>query len=112
MERVDQAPCIACAQFRSVARQQGWTEEYLVKLCHEHIDEPARTVKRILETNPSETVIPFTCLIALYHSVTRPPQAGDRERSCECNRGGEVIGQQRFSTPACRQRAHHHRHHP
>jgi hypothetical protein len=63
MTRVNQAPCVTFGQFRILSKGQGWTVDSLAAFVKGELDEPKRTIERILKTGPSETVIPYTCLI-------------------------------------------------
>lgn len=58
MKHVDQAPCITVKQFRGVAKREGWTVDSLTALVKGELDEPKRTIERILKTSPADTVIP------------------------------------------------------
>jgi hypothetical protein len=101
MRRVDEAPCITFAQFRHIAKRQGWTVDSLAAIVKGELDEPKRTIERILKTGPAETVIPYICLIQLYEKATVIAQALPGERRCACGCGGKLRGKQRFATSAC-----------
>jgi len=106
MERVDRSPCITFNQFRHIAKQQGWTVDSLATFVKGELDEPKRTLERILKTGPADTVIPYTCLIELYQKATIIPSGLPGEKSCACGCGGKVRGKQKFATSACQRRAH------
>jgi hypothetical protein len=107
MRRVDDAPCITFKQFRDVAKREGWTVERLIALVKGGLDEPKRTIERILKTGPAETVIPYTCLIGLYQKATVTPAEGTPTGKgyCADGCGQRVMGRQKFATDACRKRA-------
>ena len=73
MSQVDRAPCATFGQFRIVAKRQGWTVDYLAAFVKGELDEPKRTLERILKTGPAETLIPYSCLITLYQQATAKP---------------------------------------
>ena len=110
LTRVDQAPHVTFGQFRHVAKQQGWTVDSLAAFIKGELDEPKRTIERILKTGPAETVIPYTCLIELYQRATLIPPGIPGDKSCACGCGGKVRGKQKFATSACQRRAHRQRH--
>lgn len=107
MERVDRSPCITFNQFRHVAKQQGWTVDSLATFVKGELDEPKRTLERILKTGPAETVIPYTCLIELYQRTTaKPPEGKPTAKGyCADGCGQRVMGRQKFASDACRKRA-------
>jgi hypothetical protein len=105
MRRVDQAPCITFNQFRHVAKRQGWTIDSLAAFVKDELDEPKRTIERILKTGPADTVIPYACLIELYLKTLIKPEPIHRPGHCECGCGQRVIGRQKFASDACRKRA-------
>jgi hypothetical protein len=92
MRAVDHAPSVTCGQFRALAKPQDWTEDDVVAECRGEIDEPRCTIHRILFTNPSDTVIPYTCLIQLYEKATAIPMAQPGQKSCERGGQGQVRG--------------------
>jgi hypothetical protein len=71
------------------------------------LDEPKRTVERILKTGPAETVIPYTCLIELYQKTTaKPPEGKPTGKGyCADGCGQRVIRRQKFATDACCKRS-------
>jgi hypothetical protein len=71
------------------------------------MDEPKRTIERILKTGPVETVIPYTCPIELYQKATAKPAEGKPTDKgyCADGCGQRVIGRQKFASDACRKRA-------
>jgi hypothetical protein len=85
---------VTFAQFRALAKHQGWTGDFLVAFVKGKIDEPKRTVERILKTGPADNVIPYTCLIELYQKATVIPSAPPGEKSCACGCGGKIRGRQ------------------
>ena len=105
--RVDQAPCLTFAQFRALAKRQGWTVDILAAFAKGELDEPKRTVERILKTGPADTVIPYTCLVELYQRATATPAEGKPTGKgyCADGCGQRVHGRQKFATDACRKRA-------
>jgi hypothetical protein len=107
MVQVDQAPCITFGQFRHEAKQQGWTVDSLTAFVKGELDEPKRTVERILKTGSATTVIPYTCLIDLYQKATATPAQGKPTGKgyCADGCGQRVIGRQKFASDACRKRA-------
>jgi len=111
MARVDQASCVTFGQFRILAKRQGWTVDSLAAFVKGELDEPKRTIERILKTGQAETVIPYTCLLQLYEKATLTPPALAGEKSCAYGCAGKVRGKQKFATPAYQRRAHR-QHHP
>jgi len=107
MSQVDQTSCITFNQFRHVAKQRGWTIDSLTVLVKGELDEPKRTIERILKTGPTETVIPYTCLIELYQKATATPAEGKPTGKgyCADGCGQQVMGRQKFASDACRKRA-------
>jgi hypothetical protein len=107
MTRVNQAPCITFKQFRDVAKRLGWTIDSLADQVRGEIDEPRRTIERILKTGPSETVIPYTCLIELYQNAAATPAnwKPTGKGYCADGCGQRVMGRQKFASDACRKRA-------
>jgi hypothetical protein len=89
---VDHAPSMTCGQFSALAKPQDWTEDDVVAECRGKIDEPRRTIHRMLFTNPSDTVIPYTCLRQLSEKATAIPMAQPGQKSCECGCQGQVRG--------------------
>jgi hypothetical protein len=89
MRAVDQAPCITFGQLRVLAKRQGWTVDSLAAFVKGELDEPKRTLDRLLKTGPADTVIPYTCLLQLYEKATAIPQARPGEKSCSCGCGGK-----------------------
>jgi hypothetical protein len=79
----------------------------LAALVKGELEEPKRTVERILKTGPAETVIPYTCLIELYKKAAAKPGAGKSTGKGFCGDGcgQRVIGRQKFASDACRKRA-------
>jgi hypothetical protein len=71
------------------------------------LDEPKRTIERILKTGRADTVIPYTCLIELYLKATAKPAEGKPTGKgyCADGCGQRVLGRQRFASDACRKRA-------
>jgi hypothetical protein len=63
MRAIDQVLSITYGMFRMLVKEKGWTAEEIAARCKGQIDEPSRTVHRILVTYPADTVIPYTCLI-------------------------------------------------
>jgi hypothetical protein len=100
MTRVNQAPCVTFAQFRTLMKPQGWTVDSLAAIVKGELDEPKRTVERILKTGPAETVIPYTCLIELYQKTLVKPEPIHQPGYCKCGCGQRVIGRQKFATDA------------
>jgi hypothetical protein len=107
MLRVDKAPCVTFGQFRILVKRHGWTVDLLAAFVKGEMDEPKRTIERILKTGPADTVLPYGCLIELYHQATAKPAEGKPPRKGYCADGcGErVMGRQKFATDACRKRA-------
>ena len=71
------------------------------------LDEPKRTLEPILKIGPTETVIPYTCLIELYQKATAKPAEGNPigKGYCADGCGQWVLGRQKFASDACRKRA-------
>jgi hypothetical protein len=83
-------PPITYAQFREVAKAQGWSREWLIAQVRGHVDKPAETIDRLLKgvfvpahgqgrgytpahwDDLADTVIPYRCLIALYQCAAPP----------------------------------------
>jgi hypothetical protein len=90
-----------------VAKREGWTVESLAAFVKGELDEPKRTIERILKAGPAETVIPYGCLITLYQQASaksaegKPPGKGYCADGC----GQRVMGRQKFASDACRKRA-------
>jgi hypothetical protein len=105
MRQVDAAPCITFKQFRDVAKREGWTIEFLVEQVRGEIDEPKRTMERILKTGPADTVIPYGCLLELYQKASKKPAPVQRPGYCQDGCGQRVMGRQKFASDACRKRA-------
>jgi hypothetical protein len=107
MRAVKQAPCITFGQFRLLAKRQNWTVESLAAFVKAELDEPKRTLERILKTGPVETVIPYTCLIEVYLGATAKPAEGKPTGKgfCADGCGQRMIGRQKFASDACRKRA-------
>jgi hypothetical protein len=107
MTQVDQALCVTFGQFRALAKRQGWTVDFLAALINGELDEPKRTLERILKTGPTDTVIPYTCLIELYQKTTAKPAEGKPTGKGFCAEGcgQRVMGRQKFASDACRKRA-------
>jgi hypothetical protein len=70
------------------------------------LDEPKRTMERILKTGPADTVIPYTCLIELYLKASAKPmeEKPTGKGYCADGCGQRVMGRQKFATDACRKR--------
>jgi hypothetical protein len=92
-------PELTCARFREVAKAHGWTLEWLVSQVGRSLDEPTRTLQRLLQDNDPETVIPYTCLIELVREASLPPPASEGEPVCKCGCRGAVVGRQSYATP-------------
>jgi hypothetical protein len=107
MTRVDEAPRVTFSQFRILAKRHGWTVNSLAAFVKGELDDPKRTIKRILKTGPTDTVILYTCLIELYLKATAKPAEGKPPGKgfCADGCGQRVIGRQRFASDACRKRA-------
>jgi hypothetical protein len=91
MRRSMATPPITYAQFREVSKAQGWSSEWLFDQVRGHVDKPTETIDRLLkgvfvpahrqgrEYTPAhwddlaDTVIPYDCLLTLYHAAIRPP---------------------------------------
>jgi hypothetical protein len=105
MRAVDQAACVTFGQFRLLAKRQNWTVDSLVAFVKGQLEEPKRTIERILKIGPVDTVIPYTCLIELYQKTLLKPEPIHQPGYCKCGCGQRVIGRQKFATDACRKRA-------
>jgi hypothetical protein len=91
MRRSIATPRVTYAEFREVAKAQGWSREWLIEQVRGHVDKPAETIDRLLKgvfvpahgqgreytsahwENLAETVIPYGCLLGLYHAAMQPP---------------------------------------
>ena len=113
-DEIEAAPPVTIGQFRTLARQLGWSEDWLVEQCKDHMDNPRAIVREILDgygmTKPAftgydqptrrvslkDTVLVWWPLLGLYatHRVI-----------CACGCGAEVEGKQQYATATCRQRA-------
>jgi hypothetical protein len=98
---------ITCAQFRTLVKKEHWTESMLVAERHGQLDEPTKTIRCILTSNPADTVNPYACLIALYLKATAKPAEGTPTGIgfCANGCGQRVLGRQKFASDACRKRA-------
>jgi hypothetical protein len=115
------------AQFRKVAKAEGWDLDYLLHAVGSQLDEPTKTLRRVLEgahvdghrcalhdgtwvpaywTDMADVVLPYTCLLDLYDKATKPKSALAGERSCACGCKGVVRGKQQYASTACRVRHH------
>jgi hypothetical protein len=104
--RVDAPPReLTCARFREVAKARGWTLDWLVSQVGRSIEEPTRTLQRLLKESSPDTVIPYMCLIELVKGATLSPPASAGEPVCKCGCGGAVTGRQQYATPYCRLKA-------
>jgi hypothetical protein len=74
--RVDRAPCITFGHFGALAKRRGWTVDSLASCVKGELDEPKRTLERLLKTGPAETVIPYPCLTERYLKATATPAEG------------------------------------
>ena len=124
-DEIESAPTITFAQFRKVAKAEGWDLDYLLHAVGYQLDEPTKTLHRVLEgahveghrcyddkwvpahwTDMADVVLPYTCLLDLYDKATKPKPALAGERSCACGCKGLVRGKQQYASPACRVRNH------
>ena len=107
MECVDRDPCITFNQFQALAKRRGWTVDFLAAFVKGELDEPKRTIERILKTGPAETVIPYTCLIELYLKATAKLAEGTPTGRGYCvdGCGQRVMGRKKFASDAYRKRA-------
>jgi hypothetical protein len=108
-----EAEPVTIGQFRALALQRGWSEDWLVEQCKDEMDNPREIIREILAgrglTKPwftgestklklvdmRDTVLVWGPLLALYE--TRTATCG-----CGCNRA--LKGKQQYATPACRKR--------
>jgi hypothetical protein len=106
-ERVDRTPCITFGQFRALAKRRGWTVDSLASWVKGELDEPKRTLERLLKTGPAETVIPYPCLTERYLKATATPAEGTTtgQGVCADGCGQQVLGRQKFARDACHNRA-------
>jgi hypothetical protein len=82
--RVDAPPReLTCARFREVAKARGWTLDWLVSQVGRSIEEPTRTLQRLLKESSPGTVIPYMCLIELVKGATLPPPGLRRRASLQ-----------------------------
>jgi hypothetical protein len=107
MRAVDQAPCVTFGQFRILAKRQGWSVDSLAAFVKGELDEPKRTLERILKTGPADTVIPYTFLIELYQkAIAKPAEGKPTAKGYYADGCGQrVMGRQKFASDACRKRA-------
>jgi hypothetical protein len=101
-------------QFRTLVKQCGWSEDWLVEQCKEHMDYPREIIREILHgsgmTKPwpmgtrekpgrvslTDTPLVWWPLLNLYRT---------RTATCGCGCGKPLQRRQRYATPACRRRA-------
>jgi hypothetical protein len=114
-------PAPTFAAFRKVAKAEGWDLDYLLHAVGSQLDEPTKTLRRVLEgahveghyddkwvpahwTDMADVVLPYTCLLDLYDKATKPKPALAGEKTCACGCKGLVRGKQQYASPACRVR--------
>jgi hypothetical protein len=110
---VDHAPCITFGQFRQVAKQGGWSLEWLLEQSKGELDRPTETLRRIVygamvdgkHDLLTDVVLPYGCLIRVYQRAMHLVPAQGGERACECGCGAKLRGKQHYASPACRKRA-------
>jgi hypothetical protein len=86
-------------QCRALANRQDWTVDFPAAFVKGEMGEPKRTIERILQTGPVESVIPYTYLIELYQNATAKPAEGKPidKGYCADGCGQRVIGGQKFA---------------
>jgi hypothetical protein len=111
-QAVEEAPCITFGRFRHVAKQMGWTVEWLLEQVKGEIDKPTDMLKRLMHGALvdgkhqllAEVVLPYSCLIQLYLRATQPVPALAGEKACACGCGALVRGKKRWARSGCRKR--------
>jgi hypothetical protein len=120
--KVDRAAEITVEAFQRVAKERGWSEDWIVAQCGDEIDHPAKIVHEIMagkartragfHFNPSssewhdlsQTVIPWAPLIRLYQRARGQTPARSDEKLCACSCGRAVAGGRKWASPGCRKR--------
>jgi hypothetical protein len=111
-QAVEKAHCITFGQFRHVAKQRGWTFEWLLEQVKGELDKPTDTLRRVMHRAMvdgkhqllADMVLPYACLIELYQRVTQPVPALAGEKACACGCGVQVTRKRKWATPGYRKR--------
>jgi hypothetical protein len=108
-------------EFRKLAIQREWTEDYLVDICKSEIDSPRRIVQEILagqgRQNPKfggmgkmmdmrDTELVWAPLCDLYFRALQPTiGTSTKTKFCACGCGQTVRSNRKWAGPRCRQKA-------
>jgi hypothetical protein len=109
----ERSPVVTIGQFRTMAKERGWSEAWLVEQCKDHMDNPGAIVREMLagdgttkpaftgydkpahRVNLTDTVLVWWPLLNLYHArhstcacgCQKPLQASNGMRALPVGRG-------------------------
>jgi hypothetical protein len=92
--------------FAKLAKQKGWSAEFLADKFRGKIEGPSEFFHRCLKCNPSpDVIVPYKSVIEFYFRELNPVVRDASVRVCVCGCLREVYGRKQYATAYCRKKA-------